>query len=482
VSDPMLLSSATELAAAIREGRSTSSAVVEAHIRQLELVNPTLNAMVAHRLDLARQEARAADERPPEVPFHGVPCSIKECFSLTGMPWTAGLLRRKGTLATSDATAVRRLRGAGAIPLGVSNTSELCMWMESDNLVYGRTNNPYDPRCTVGGSSGGEAALVGAGAVPFGLGSDIGGSIRMPAFFNGVFGHKPTGGLVPGSGQHPIADPAALRFLTTGPFCRRAEDLWPLLQILAGPDGQDTGCIPWRLGDPEAVDLAGLRVLHIPDSGAQPVSVDLRAAQNQAARLLRAAGATVEEVRIPAMRYGFDIWSNMLQEANVTPFATLMGDGEPVQPVVELLRIFTGQPRHTVMACLLGATESITKAMPRRQRRFVELGRSLRAELEDRLGDDGVLLYPSFSRPAPRHRLPLLRQLLLRFDYAYTALLNVMEIPVTQVPLGLNAHGLPLGVQVGARHGNDHLTIAVARFLEKEVGGWVPPKLGMTRG
>ena len=473
--DPMLLSSAVRLAADIREGRTTSAAVVDAHLRHLDRVNPALNAQVASRADLAREEAAAADATPSDRALHGVPCSIKECFSLSGMPQSAGLLRRKDYRASSDATAVSRLRGAGAIPLGVSNTSELCMWMESDNLVYGRSNNPYDQRCTVGGSSGGEAALVGAGAVPFGLGSDIGGSIRMPAFFNGVFGHKPTGGLVPGTGQHPIADSAALRFLTTGPICRKAEDLWPLLQLLAGPDGQDSGCIPWQLGDPDAVDIAGLRVLHIPESGAQPVSADLREAQLHAAKMLQDAGATVEEVRIPNMRYGFDIWSNMLQEANVTPFATLMGDGEPVQPLVELLRIFTGSPRHTVMACLLGATESITKAMPRRQRRFVEMGRQLRAELEDRLGDDGVLLYPSFSRPAPRHRMPLLRQLFLRFDYAYTALLNVMELPVTQVPLGLNAHGLPLGVQVGARHGKDHLTIAVARFLEDKVGGWVPP-------
>ena len=473
--DPLLLSSATQLSADIRAGRTTSQAVVEAHLEHLQAVNPTLNAQVASRAEQARREAIAADETPTDAPFLGVPCSIKECFALTGMPQTSGLLRRKGLTADRDATAVHRIRQAGAIPLGVTNTSELCMWMESDNLVYGRTNNPYDPRCTVGGSSGGEGALVGAGAVPFGLGSDIGGSIRMPAFFNGVFGHKPTGGLVPGTGQHPIADPAARRFLTTGPLCRRAEDLWPLLELLAGPDGEDAGCIPWRLGDPRTVDIGALRVLHIPDNGAQPVSADLRKAQLRAVDALHQAGATIEEVRIPAMRYGFDIWSNMLQEANVTPFSTLMGDGEPVQPIVELMRIFTGSPRHTVMACLLGATESITKAMPARQRRFVELGRSLRAELEERLGDDGILLYPSFSRPAPRHRLPLLRQLMLRFDYAYTALLNVMELPVTQVPLGLNARGLPLGVQVGARHGNDHLTIAVARFLEDELGGWVPP-------
>src|SRR5207237_4871758 len=147
------------------------------------------------------------------------------------------------------APTVGGLRAAGAIPLGVTNLSELCMWMESNNRVYGRTGNAYDPRRTAGGSSGGEGAIVGAAGAPFGLGSDIGGSIRMPAFFNGVFGHKPTGGLVPNSGQFPMAHGPALRYLTTGPIARHAEDLMPLLRILAGPDGDDAGCVAMELGD-----------------------------------------------------------------------------------------------------------------------------------------------------------------------------------------------------------------------------------------
>src|SRR3954464_7410832 len=137
--------------------------------------------------------------------------------------------------------------------------------MESTNRVYGRTANAYDPRRTAGGSSGGEGAIVGAGGAPFGLGADIGGSIRMPAFFNGVFGHKPTGGLVPGTGQYPIASNAALRYLSTGPIARRAEDLMPLLRILAGPDDLDAGCTPFSLGDPAAVSMADLTVLDVRD-------------------------------------------------------------------------------------------------------------------------------------------------------------------------------------------------------------------------
>ena len=228
----------------------TSRAVVEAHIARIEAVNPTINAVVAKRYDDARAEADAADARmaaaarPDEAlrcRYLGVPCTIKECFALTGMPQSSGLVARKGVVASDDATTVARMRAAGAIPLGVTNVSELCMWYESNNRVYGRTNNPYDPSRIVGGSSGGEGAIIGAGGSPFGLGSDVGGSIRMPAFFNGVFGHKPTGGLVPGSGQYPEAHGEGARIVATGPLARRAADLWPLVKHHGGARRQGRG-------------------------------------------------------------------------------------------------------------------------------------------------------------------------------------------------------------------------------------------------
>ena len=150
--NPLLLSG-TRLAKGIRDGEWTSAQVVDVHIEHIQRVNPTLNAVVAERFEPAREEAREADRQPQDRPFHGVPCSIKECFALTGMPNSAGLYSRRERRAEQDATAVARYRAAGAIPLGVTNTSELCMWMESNNFVYGRTNNPYDLRRTVGGSS-----------------------------------------------------------------------------------------------------------------------------------------------------------------------------------------------------------------------------------------------------------------------------------------------------------------------------------------
>ena len=475
--------SALELARRIRSGEARSRDVVEAHIQRVEAVNPALNAVVAYRYDAARAEADAWDARRaaegPEAlpPLAGVPCTIKECFALRGMPNSSGLVARRDVVARSDATAVSRLRAAGAVPMGVTNTSELCMWMESRNRLYGTTNNPYDTSRIVGGSSGGEGAIVGSGASPFGLGSDVGGSIRMPAFFNGVFGHKPTGGMVPGTGQHPIAENEALRFLTTGPLCRRAEDLMPLLRILAGPDGRDTGCVAFDLGDPEAVDLSRLRVLVVESNGAHPllggrVEPALLDAQRAAADALADAGAAVESARVEGLERSLEIWSSMMSAADDKGFQASLFEGRPRARLrAELPRYLAGRSPHTLAALALCVLERAVAALGEDTQGPIEMGLRLKADLGARLGGDGVMLYPPYTRTAPRHRAPLLTPT----DWVYTAIFNVLEFPVTQVPMGLDAQGLPLGVQVAAAPGNDHLSIAVARALERAAGGWVPP-------
>jgi fatty acid amide hydrolase 2 len=475
--DPLLTCSGTRLARMIREREVTSAEVVEAHLRRIEQVNPVLNAVVHRLSDRARAEARAADEltrrAAPEAlpPFHGVPCTIKESFSQEGCPHTAGLKARQGVVATTDATTVSRLRRAGAIPLGCTNVSELCMWMESYNRVYGRTGNPYDPRRTAGGSSGGEGAIIGAGGSPFGLGSDIGGSIRLPAFFNGVFGHKPTGRMVPFTGQYPIPENEVFHYVTTGPLARRAEDLMPLLRIFAGPDGMDPRCVPFELGDPAGVDLRTLHVLDVEDNGVTKVSDDLRAAQRRCAGALARRGARVEKARIASLGKSFDIWSNMMATGAETTYSSLLGNGTPIRLARELGLYALGRSEYTLPSLILVSLEKLTKLFPERQKRFVALGRALREELVARIGPRGVMLYPSYSMPAPLHNQPMWHP----FDWVYTAIMNVMELPSTQVPLGLNAQGIPLGVQVAAVHGNDHLSIAVALALEADFGGWVPP-------
>ena len=479
--DKLLLLSGVKLAEMIRNKEVSSQEVVEAHIARIQKVNPIINAVVKDRFDQARAEAKHADETlktiPPEQvpPFFGVPCTIKECFQLTGMPNASGLVARKSLISKEDATAVARIRKAGAIPLGVTNTSELCMWYESYNKVYGRTNNPYNPKHIVGGSSGGEGAIIGAGGSPFGIGSDIGGSIRMPAFFNGVFGHKPTGTLVPATGQHPIAENEALTYLATGPLARRAEDLMPILRIIAGPDGKDPSTREFKLRDPASVKVSGLNVINIPDDGVHKVSADLKSAQQKVADYLQSKGAMVKTIRLEKLKSSIDIWSSSIDSETKTLFRTLLGEGKgkDISPLWELIKLFFGASEHTLPSIVLALIENLPRMLPSRMKKFVDMGKELQKELIELIGPNGIMLYPPFPSVAPRHNAPLFNP----FQYAYTAILNIMTFPVTVVPLGLNKDGLPLGVQVASIPGNDHITIGVALELEKAFGGWVPAEL-----
>ena len=475
-----LLASAQALARAVREGEISACELLELHLAHIRTVNPSINALVVERFEQARREAKEADRvrlacDPEQLPpLHGVPCTIKECFAVAGMPQSAGLVARKSFRATKDASAVRRLKDAGAIIMGLSNTSELCMWMESYNHVYGRSRNPYNLDRIVGGSSGGEAALIGAGASPFGLGSDIGGSIRGPAFFNGVFGHKPSGGLVPGTGQHPNAEGEALSYLTTGPICRRAEDLMPLLSILAGPDGVDTACNARPLGDPATIKIDALEVHVVEDNGRWPVSAQMRAAQWRAADALAARGAQVKVAQFEGLRHDMEIWSAMLSAASDKSFGHMLSDSGHFSLGRELCKWLFKRSHHTFPALGLVALERLVGAYRAGTRRNVARGMALRDELETHLGPHGVMLYPPYPTVAPPHGKPLFPPVY----WAYTAIMNVMKFPVTQVPLGLSDEGLPLGVQVAAVDGNDHVTIAVALALEESLGGWTwPPRI-----
>lgn len=475
--NPLLTLSGSALARKIKAGEVTSREVVEAHIAHIQAVNPKLNALVAYRYEMARHEADHADahlqaEGPENLPpFHGVPCSIKEAFALQGMPNTSGLVSRRGVVAEKDATAVARYKGAGAIPLGVTNTSELCMWMESFNRVYGRTNNPYHLDHTAGGSSGGEGALIGAAGVPFGLGSDVGGSIRMPAFFNGIFGHKPTGGLIPNTGQHPALKGPKSGCLTTGPMCRKAEDLWPLIQVLAGKDGEDEVVRDWELGDPTTVDLSKLRVFTVESNNFSNVSDELLGRQRQVADWFQAQGCPVETHNFPHLQHSFEIWSAMLHDANEDAFVDLLKDGQHRNFFWELLSLAVGRSEHTLPGVMLALTEDVPHLIPGRTRKMVRLGEELREEMLGLLGDDGIILYPSYVGVAPKH----VHALFPFWNFVYTGILNMMEVPVTQVPLGLNRQGLPTGVQVIAGRGQDHLAVAAALALEEQFGGWVAP-------
>ncbi len=482
--DPLCLKSALELAAMIRAREASSREVVDAHVRQIERVNPALHAVVRDRFDAARAEADAADARLAREgadglpPFHGVPCTIKESFAVEAMPWTAGLVARRDVVAPADAPTVARLRAAGMIPLGVTNTSELCMWMESSNMLYGRTGSAYDPARTAGGSSGGEGAVVGAGGSPVGLGADIGGSIRMPAFFNGVFGHKPTPGLVPNAGQFPNAEGDAQHMLGTGPIARRARDLMPVLRALAGPHEGDAYARAMRVGSTDEVDLSGVTVLDVRGDaslGRFPrVDARLLDAQERAARELSRRGAKVRAAQFPALRDAIALWAAAMDDAAETPYALMLGNGTKLRlrdVLWELPAAARGRSRYTLPSLGLCVLERATKTLPVDMARVLERTRRAREELHALLGDRGVMLYPSHTRVAPRHGAPLYWPV----QWGYTAAFNVLHVPVTQAPLGLTPDGLPLGVQVAGAPGSDHVTIRVAEHLEDAFGGWVPP-------
>ena len=465
--DELLQLSARQLGKKIRSGEVSSEEVVRCHIDRVEKMNPLLNAVVQSRFEIALEEARYADkllEVQKDLPIlHGVPCTIKECFGLQGMPQSSGLIARRHVVAKEDAPTVFLMRHAGLIPIGVTNLSELCMWMESNNKVYGRTNNPYDVTRTCGGSSGGEGACIGSGASPVGLGSDIGGSIRIPAFFNGVFGHKPSPGIISNIGQYPIAENEALNYLTTGPICRRAEDLPLLCSILAGRNADRFST--------EDVDLSTLKVLHIPGDGRIPVSQELRQAQLRVAEHLASLGAEVEEIRIIGLRRSVEIWSAMLEAAGGHTFEELLFEGQKKSVLWQFCQHLMGRGVYTTPALGLVLLEKVSKLRPDSLKSFIEVGQALQVEFRQLLQGNTIALYPSHTQVAPKHGCSLFTP----WNWAYTAIVNTLKLPATQVPLGLNVEGLPLGVQVIANEGQDHRCFAVAMELERAFGGWVCP-------
>ncbi|XP_071041201.1 fatty-acid amide hydrolase 2-A, partial [Parasteatoda tepidariorum] len=246
INNLLLLSSATSLASKIRKKKLKSVDLLNVYISRVKDVNPHLNAAVNYRFERALEEAQRVDELiasnfkteeelERETPFLGIPISVKELIAVEGMPLSAGLVSRKNVMSPINAQTVQLMKSAGAIPFVTTNVSELGMWYESYNKVYGRTNNPYDSNRTCGGSSRGEGALIGAGASVAGIGSDIGGSIRIPAFFNGVFGHKPTPEVVSNYGTYPPSgEREFVPYLSMGPLCRYATDLIPLMKVLTG--------------------------------------------------------------------------------------------------------------------------------------------------------------------------------------------------------------------------------------------------------
>ncbi|XP_076060373.1 fatty-acid amide hydrolase 2 isoform X2 [Oratosquilla oratoria] len=480
----VLLESGSSLALKIRQKKLTSEEVVRSFIERIKEINPILNCVVDERFEEALKEAKEVDkgirnglltekEMEERKPFLGVPFSIKDSFMVKGLHHTAGLWIRKDFVAEADADVVQLMRKAGAIPLCVTNVSELCMWWESANKIYGRTSNPYCTYRIVGGSSGGEACVQAACGAPIGLGSDIGGSIRMPCFFNGVFGHKPTQGIVSNEGQEPVAVGEALDFLVTGPIVKYANDLIPVYRVLAANNAH-------MVNINKKASISQVRLFYMEDDGGSafttPVHSELRNAQKRIlVHFEKGYGIKAVKVKLSKFKAAVPIYFAKL--ASVEGAHTFCEELALKKGCInvwwEVMKWSLRLSKHTMPALLLGIFEKFftysktTEEYPK----LLTMCSDLKSELKELLGEDGVLLYPSHPTPAPYHSQPLFRT----FNFAYTAIFNVLGLPVTQCPMGLGSDGVPLGIQVVANHHQDHLTLAVAVELEKAFGGWVCP-------
>ncbi|EDV56339.1 fatty-acid amide hydrolase 2-A [Drosophila erecta] len=487
ITDAILLESATSLARKIRSQELSSVQVLESFIRRIKEVNPILNCVVDERYDQALKEAAEADalvksgqysteELAKQKPFLGVPITTKDCISVKGMLHTAGLFERRDVRAARDADAMALMRKAGAIPIALTNVSEVCMWWESNNTVHGRTRNAYDTNRIVGGSSGGEGCIQSAAASAFGLGSDIGGSIRMPAFFNGIFGHKPSKLVVSNVGQFPAPFSAEQNsFLGLGPMSRFAEDLRPMLRIMAGEKAA-------LLNLDENVDLTKIKFFYQESDGGgrliSAVDPDLREAMNRVAQHLREkfGNQKVERIQLPHFRQSAAIWFANMRDDSGHGFAYQLGNlNHDINTYLELFKWFFGASKHTFIGLSTAIMDSAQcKHGSPKYDHLVRKRNELRAELQSMLNDNGVLIYPTHPTVAPYHNEPITRPI----NFAYTGIVNVLGFPATAVPLGkLGSEGLPLGVQIIANFNQDRLCLAVAEELERAFGGWAKPEV-----
>lgn len=464
--EEIIFASAASLARAIQKRQVSSQEVVDAYLRRIEAINPALNSVVQVRAEEARAEARRADEalaRGERVgPLHGVPFTVKDTYDVAGMICTCGTKGRAAFVAQQDATAVARMRAAGGIVLGLTNLPELCMACESDNLVYGRTNNPYDLTRTPGGSSGGEAATIAAGGSPLGLGTDSGGSIRIPAHFCGVAGLKATWGRVPLTGVFPPPLGMNARIRHAGPLARYVEDLALALPIIAGTDWRDATAAAAPLAGDQAVDLTSLRVAFFTDNSIAAPTPETAATVQQAARALAAAGAVVEEARQAGVEQSFDLMARVFASA---------GSGG-LQGLVQLTGTSEFSPLLLQFAALL---------LPYVPKTAADLGDLLarwdmwRNGMLAFLERYDLLLSPVTATPALPHGTTLEGDNPASLSYAMTH--SLTGWPCVVVRGGTSPEGLPIGVQVAARPWREDVALAAALQIEQALGGWQRPPL-----
>jgi fatty acid amide hydrolase len=498
---------ASALARRIVDGTVSAVEAVEAHIARIEKVNANLNAVVVKRYDAARVEARDVDARRRRgetlPPLAGVPITIKECLDLAGTPSTFGIVGRARSNTTSDDRYVARLRAAGAIVLGKTNAAQLLIFTETDNPLYGRTNNPWDLARSAGGSSGGEGAIVAAGGAALGLGTDIGGSVRIPASFCGIAGIRPTAGRLPDTGRLSVPIGQTGIASQVGPLARCVEDLALALDVLSNGDGGPTLAPPVPLKD-WTVDARKLRVGMFVDDGVMMPAPACRRAVEEAASMLAAAGATIVPWQPAPVATAMAIWLGCMSadggrgmkrlvrgekvDKRAALFLSLSAMPQALRSIVAPLLEFFGQPR------LGGSLRLFQPGDAGRYWRMVEAAIDYRRDFHDGMdrgrGDGAIdlVLCPAYGVPAVHHGasadLPVAG--------AYSLLAPVLGFPSGVVPVSRvrageetdrpktrdrveatarraeqGSAGLPVGVQLIARPWQEHVALAAMAVIER---------------
>jgi amidase len=463
--------SASQIAKQIRNKKLSPVEVVEAHLARIQKLNPTINAFVHLDRERTVAQARIAEKAVMQGqalgPLHGVPVSIKSSIDVAGMRCEAGTKLRAGFIAKTDAPLVTRLRNAGAIILGVTNTPELLMAWETDNLLYGRTNNPWDLSRTAGGSSGGEAAAIASGCSAGGVGSDGGGSIRVPAHFCGICGLKPTPGRIPATGHYPQSVGPFALLGVVGPMARTVADLKLLFEAMQGPDLGDPGAAPLPVRWPSPAELKKIRIGYFEDDGRTPVTPETGAAVRQAADALRSAGFEVEPFLPANLEKIRQLWWKFFGVAGGMLLGPLTSGRE--SKLSPILREFNGwvaaEEPHTAQTLLDAWIERDL----------------LRMQIFEEMEKFPVLLCPVASVPAFRHgerRWPVEGKAVQYLDaWSYCEWFNLLGMPAGVVPVSKSPEGLPIGVQIVARPWEEESVMAILRVVEDASGPWkVPPQ------
>jgi amidase len=438
------------MARSIQAGEISSLELVRAHIEQMESVNPSVNAVVELLAEPALAAARQADQHQqsgqPCGPLHGVPFSIKDSIDVAGFRTTAGTLAYKSAEpAKHDATLVRRLRAAGGIPIAKTNLPDLLFAYESDNLIFGRTNNPYDLSRTPGGSSGGESALIAAGGSPLGLGSDAAGSVRVPAAFCGITSIKPTSGRLPRTGHVPPAGGWLEAVWQIGPMARFTEDLILAMQLLAFEDEEDFTSPPVLLLDAKALKYC--RIAFFTDNGFAACRPEIKQAVHNCAAFLAKEGATVTEKTPPGVADAYDLEMAILGASNALQS---LGSTE-VHP---LLKFFLAQMRAGDLETTWARWDAYRSAM---RKFFLEFD---------------AILCPVYTQTALKHGESMIMENFRGFSY--TMAWNVAGAPAATVRCGTH-NRLPINVQIVTRPWRDMLALRIAQAIESEFGGWQKP-------